>query len=73
MQNDDEILENSEDTSVALNEYFLSVFTHEILNMLPDTDQVFRGREDERLMNLNVTSQQVIQEIDKLRHRLHYT
>ena len=35
--------------------------------MLPDTDEVFREREDERLTNSNIRSQQVIQEIGKLR------
>ena len=52
-----EIIDNSEDMSKALNHYFLSVFTHENLTMLPDADQVFRGREDERLTNINITSQ----------------
>ena len=51
--------------SEALTDYFLSVFAHENLTMLPDADQVFRGRE--RLTNINITSQQVIQEINNFR------
>ena len=45
-KNDDAIIENSEDMSKELNQYFLSVFTQENLT-LPDANQVFRGREDE--------------------------
>ena len=61
------MIDNSEDMSEALNDYFLSVFTHENLTTLPHADQVFKAREDERLTNINITSQQVIQERDKLR------
>ena len=46
--------------SEALNDYFLSVFTHDNLTTLPDTDQVLREREDETLKNINI-SRQVIQ------------
>ena len=35
--------------------------------MLPDADQVFKGREDETLTNINITSQQVIHVINRLR------
>ena len=49
--------------SKVLNHYFLLVFTQKNLT-LPDADQVFRRKE---LMNINITSQQVIQDIDKLK------
>ena len=55
LKKDDEMINNSEDISEALNYYFLLVFTHENLT-LPGADQVFRGREDERLTNINITS-----------------
>ena len=65
---DDEIIENSRDMSEALNQYFISVFMNDTtLTTLPDTDKVLIGREDKILKNLNITSQQVIQEIDKLK------
>ena len=64
---DDEMIDNSERMSKALNDYFLSVFTHENLTTLPGADQVFKEREDERLTNIDITSQQVIQEINKLK------
>ena len=51
---DDETIENSGNMRKSLNQYFLSAFTHENLIMLPDADQVFRGREDERLTNLSI-------------------
>ena len=60
------MIDNSEDMSEALNDYFLSVFTHGNLT-LPDADKVFRRRKDERLPNINITCHQVMQEIDKLR------
>ena len=64
---DDASIENSEDMmSKKLNQYFLSVFT-ENLTTLSYADQVFRGRKDEKLTNINITSQQVIEGIDKLR------
>ena len=61
------MIENSENMSKALNHDFLSVFTHENLKTLPNADQVFKGRADERLTNINITSQQLIQKIDTLR------
>ena len=61
------MVDNSEDMSVALNYCFLLVFTHENLTTLPGADQVFRGRKDKRLTNINITSQYVIQEIYELR------
>ena len=39
--------------SEVLNQYFSSVFTHMNLT-LPDADQVFREKEDERSTNLNI-------------------
>ena len=51
----------------TLNQYFLSVFMQENLTTVFEADQVFREREDQRLTNINITSQQVFQEIDKLR------
>ena len=60
LKKDDEMIENSEDMSKALNNYFLSVFTHENLTLLPGADQVFRERADERLTNIYIKSQQVI-------------
>ena len=48
--------ENSEDMNATLNDYFLSVFTHENLTTLIDADLVFRGKEDVRSMKLSITS-----------------
>ena len=51
---------------VALSEYFIYASMQENLTILPDADQVFKGREDERFMNLSVISEKAIKEIDKL-------
>ena len=49
------MIDNSEDMSTTLNKYFFSVSTHENLPTIPDADLVFSGREDEKLMILNIT------------------
>ena len=48
-QKDDEMIYSNEDVSEALNDYYLSVLTHENLITLSDADRVFRGKKHNKL------------------------
>ena len=52
--------------NTVLNKYFVSVFTYEDLTSVPEAEQVFRGREDEKLLDINIT-REIINEGNKLK------
>ena len=55
------------ETSTALNNYFLSVFTQEDVTSLPNATQLFEGEDHEMLCDFNITKETVMKEIDKLK------
>ena len=50
-----------------LNEYFLVVFTQEIILDIPNNEQIFRAEKSERMKGIPVTKEIVEQEIDRLK------
>ena len=62
-----DVEETDEGMSRMLNEYFLSVFTKENFESVPQVTQVFKGREDEKLKDVIIAREDILKEIDKLK------
>ncbi len=62
-----EIVENYENMSTLLNDYFLAVFTQDDQTNIPDKVQIYEGGDDDKLGGLNMTKQVVQNDIDKLK------
>ena len=63
----EEMFSSEEDMGKVLNDYFLSVFTKEDKNIVSVCEQIFRGEEREKLIDVEVTRELVVREIDKMR------
>lgn len=50
-----------------MNEYFLSVFTHENQTLIPEADQAFKREEAEKLRDVIIPRETVLEEIDRLK------
>ena len=64
---DGNIVSSGEEMSKIMNEYFLTVFTQEKVQDIPESEQVFNGEEAEMLTDITITKEIVEQEIDKLK------
>ena len=64
---DGNLIDNGEKISKELNKYFLSVFNKEGENKVPEPEQVFRGREDDKLIDIAISKVMVSKEIDRLK------
>ena len=64
---DGELVSSGEEKSKIMNDYFLTVFTQETLQDMPESEQVFNGEENELLTDITITKEIVEQEIDKLK------
>ncbi len=62
-----DVIDDSEGMSKLLNNYFLSVFTQQNLSSLPEGVQVYEGNDNDRLRDVTITRQIVLEEIDKLK------
>ena len=49
-----------EDMCKVLNDYFLSVFTKEDKHIVPVCEQIFRGEENEKLNDVEITRELVV-------------
>lgn len=65
--NTGELVENGEDMSKMLNDYFLSVFTQENLTTIPERVQVYEGEDNDKLRDVTITRQVVQDEIGRLK------
>ena len=50
-----ELISSGEGISIILNEYFLTVFTQENMQDIPDSEQILRAEESEKLTDIPVT------------------
>ena len=64
---DNVLLDTEEEMSEALNDYFLSAFTREKLDEVPQGDQIFSGEEEEILTDISISREDVVRLIDKLK------
>ena len=64
---DGELVNSGEEMSKIMNEYFLTVFTQETVQDVPEAEQVFNGEENDKLVDIIITKDIVEQEIDKLK------
>ncbi len=62
-----DVIDDSEGMNKLLNNYFLSVFTQENLSTLPEGVQVYEGNDNDRLRDVTITRQVVLEEIDRLK------
>ena len=61
------MVSSGEDIGKVLNDYFLSVFTKEDKNIVPICEQIFSGKESEKLIDVEVTREFVVREIDNMK------
>ena len=61
------IIDKDVDISSTLNIHFLSVFTNENMEQIPEIQQMFNGDDDSFLCNLIVSRDDVIKQLDKLK------
>ena len=67
LTNNEGIVDTDEGMSRLLNEYFLSVFTKENVDNIPQATPAFKGREDEKLKDILISREIILKEIDKLK------
>ncbi len=67
LNRDGQIIDSSQDMSEALNNYFVSTFTHENLTSRPEAEQIFAGMEEDKLSDISITREDVLSEIDNLK------
>ena len=65
----EEMVSLGEEMSKVLNDYFLSVFTKEDKNIVLVCEQIFRGKESEKLKDVELTKELVVREIDKMKFK----
>ncbi len=61
-----QVIESGEDMSKLLNDYFLSVFTREKQDTIPE-GEVFQGEDNEKLRDVTITREVVQKEVEKLK------
>ena len=61
------ITDNDLEMCNIFNIQFLSVFTNENINQMPDIDQVFNGSDEDLLNSIQVSCDEVTKEIDRLK------
>jgi len=57
----------AEDMSEELNKFFISVFTNEGNESIPEAEQMYKGPTDEQLCDLEITEERVFTELVRLR------
>ena len=62
---ENKITDNNSDMCNILNLQFLSVFTNENINQIPDVNQVFNGSDEDLLNSIQVSCDEVTKEIDR--------
>ena len=65
----EKIIVDDQQGADLLNDYFSSVFTKENTENVPQPDQKFKGTENEKLINLDITEYDVLQKISQTEGR----
>lgn len=61
------MIDTAEEMSEALNRYFITVFTKERLDNVPDGEKLFRGEETAGLTDINISREDINRKIDRLK------
>ncbi len=67
LKSGESLFDTDEAMSEALNKYFLTVFTVERLDVIPQGDEIYRGDEVGTLTNISISREDVIRQIDRLK------
>ena len=62
-----EMVNLGEDMCKILDDYFFGVFTKEDKHIVPVSEQIFRGEENEKLKDVEITRELVVKEIDEIK------
>ena len=62
-----DLVATGKEMSKILNDYFLTVFTEENTQEMPDCEELFRAGDDQKLIDIAVTKEIVEKEIDRLK------
>ena len=63
----EKIIVDDQQGAELLNDYFSSVFTKENTENVPQPDQKFKGTENEKLLNLDITEYDVLNKLAKIK------
>ncbi len=61
LKSGESLIDSDEEMSEALNNYFLTIFTKERLDFIPQGEEIFRGEEEE-LTDVNISREDVIRQ-----------
>ena len=61
---EESMIDTAEEMSEALNRYFLTVFTKERIDNVPDGEQIFRGEETQRLTDIKISREDVNRQVE---------
>ena len=64
---DGEVISLAEDMSKKFNKFFISVFTNEGNESIPQAEWMYKGPTDEQLCDLEITEERVLSELERLR------
>jgi len=64
---DGEVISLAEDMSEEFNKFFISVFTNEGNESIPEAEWMYKGPMDEQLCDLDITEERVLSELVRLR------
>jgi len=64
---DGEVISLVEDISEEFNKFFISVFTNEGNESIPEAKWMYKGPTDEQLCDLEITEERVLSELERLR------
>ena len=67
MNKDGEVISLTKDMSEEFNKFFISVFTNEGNQSIPEAKWMYKGPMDEQLCDLEITKGRVISELERLR------
>ena len=64
---DGEVISLAEDMSEEFNKFFISVFTKEGNESIPEAEWMYKGPRDQQLCDLKITEERVLRELERLR------
>jgi len=62
---DGEVTSLAEDMSEEFNKFFISVFTKEGNESIPEAEWMYKGPKDQQLCDLEITEERVLRELDR--------
>ena len=66
LDENNDLVQDNKSLADLLNRYFCSVFTKENLSNIPEAEQIFQGNSEDKLSNIVITEQMVLEKLNNL-------